>query len=115
MAHSYSNIWKMPITMLRFVTVYGPWGRQDMALFKVTKGILMNKKIDIYNTGKRYKENTQINDIVEGKRRRINKIPNHNQVGRYKNDSLSHVAPFRILNLGNTKKVFLLDFIKEIE
>ena len=54
MAHSYSNIWKIPITMLRFFTVYGPWGRPDMALFKFTKGILLNKKIDIYNNGKMY-------------------------------------------------------------
>ena len=115
MAHSYSNIWKMPITMLRFFTVYGPWGRPDMALFKFTKGILMNKKIDIYNNGKMYRDFTYIDDIVDGIRMLINKIPNHNQVGRYKNDSLSHVAPFRILNIGNTKKVFLLDFIKEIE
>ena len=115
MAHSYSNIWKMPITMIRFFTVYGPWGRPDMALFKFTKGILMNKKIDIYNNGKMYRDFTYIDDIVDGIRMLINKLPNHNQVGRYKNDSLSHVAPFRILNLGNTKKVFLLDFIKEIE
>ena len=115
MAHSYSNIWKMPITMLRFFTVYGPWGRPDMALFKFTKGILNNKKIDIYNNGKMYRDFTYIDDIVDGIRMLINKIPNLNQVGLYKNDSLSPVAPFRVLNIGNTKKVFLLDFIKEIE
>ena len=56
MAHSYSNLWKIPITMLRFFTVYGPWGRPDMALFKFTKGILKNRKIDIYNHGKMYLE-----------------------------------------------------------
>jgi len=115
MAHSYSNIWKMPITMLRFFTVYGPWGRPDMALFKFTKGILNNKKIDIYNNGKMYRDFTYIDDIVDGIRMLINKIPNLNQVDLYKNDSLSPVAPFRVLNIGNTKKVFLLDFIKEIE
>ena len=115
MAHSYSNIWKMPITMLRFFTVYGPWGRPDMALFKFTKGILNNKKIDIYNNGKMYRDFTYIDDIVDGIRMLINKIPNLNQAGLYKNDSLSPVAPFRVLNIGNTKKVFLLDFIKEIE
>ena len=115
MAHSYSNIWKLPITMLRFFTVYGPWGRPDMALFKFTKGILANKKIDIYNNGKMYRDFTYVDDIVEGIRLLINKIPNHKHLGRYKNDSLSPVAPFRVLNIGNTKKVFLLDFIKEIE
>ena len=115
MAHSYSNIWKVPITMLRFFTVYGPWGRPDMALFKFTKGILANKKIDIYNNGKMYRDFTYIDDIVDGIRLLINKIPNHKNFGKYNNDSLSSVAPFRILNIGNTKKVFLLDFIKEIE
>ena len=115
MAHSYSNIWKVPITMLRFFTVYGPWGRPDMALFKFTKGILANKKIDIYNNGKMYRDFTYIDDIVDGIRLLVNKIPNHKNFGKYNNDSLSSVAPFRILNIGNTKKVFLLDFIKQIE
>ena len=115
MAHSYSNIWKIPITMLRFFTVYGPWGRPDMALFKFTKGILANKKIDIYNNGKMYRDFTYIDDIVNGIQLLINKAPNINQYRKYKDDSLSPVAPFRILNIGNTKKVYLLDFIKEIE
>lgn len=115
MAHAYSNIWKIPITMLRFFTVYGPWGRPDMALFKFTKGILENKKIDIYNYGKMFRDFTYIDDIVNGIDLLINKAPNVNQYGRYKNDSLSPVAPFRILNIGNTKKIYLLDFIKQIE
>ena len=115
MAHSYSNIWKIPITMLRFFTVYGPWGRPDMALFKFTKGILKNEKIDIYNKGKMYRDFTYIDDVINGINLLINKIPNHKQLKKYKNDSLSTVAPFRILNIGNTKKVFLLDFIKQIE
>jgi len=115
MAHSYSNIWKIPITMLRFFTVYGPWGRPDMALFKFTKGILTNKKIDIYNNGQMYRDFTYIDDIVNGIQLLINKVPNTNQLGKYKDDSLSPVAPFRILNIGNTKKIYLLDFIKEIE
>jgi UDP-glucuronate 4-epimerase len=115
MAHSYSNIWGVPITMLRFFTVYGPWGRPDMALFKFTKGILDNKKIDIYNNGKMYRDFTYIDDIVNGIQLLINKAPHISQYGKYKNDSLSSVAPFRILNIGNTKKVYLLDFIKEIE
>jgi UDP-glucuronate 4-epimerase len=101
--------------MLRFFTVYGPWGRPDMALFKFTKGILSNRKIDIYNNGKMYRDFTYIDDIVSGIHLLINKIPNIKQAGKYKNDSLSPVAPFRILNIGNTKKVYLLDFIKQLE
>ena len=115
MAHSYSNIWRIPITMLRIFTVYGPWGRPDMALFKFTKGILNNKKIDIYNNGKMYRDFTYIDDIVSGIQLLIKKVPSIKQAGKYKNDSLSPVAPFRILNIGNTKKIYLLDFIKQIE
>ncbi len=114
-AHSYSNIWKTPITMLRFFTVYGPWGRPDMALFKFTKNIINKKKIDIYNNGKMYRDFTYIDDIVNGIVALINKSPNLNQLGKIKNDSLSPVAPFRLLNIGNNKKVFLLDFINELE
>ena len=115
MAHSYSNIWKIPITMLRFFTVYGPWGRPDMALFKFTKGILKSKKIDIYNYGKMYRDFTYIDDIVNGIRLLINKPPKTNAKKKYKNDIFSSVAPFRILNIGNTKKIYLLNFIKQIE
>ena len=115
MAHAYSNIWKIPITMVRFFTVYGPWGRPDMALFKFTRGILNNKKIDIYNNGKMYRDFTYIDDVVNGINLLISKVPSTKQLGKYKNDSLSPIAPFRILNIGNTKKVYLLDFIKEIE
>ena len=115
MAHAYSNIWKVPITMVRFFTVYGPWGRPDMALFKFTKGILNNKKIDIYNNGKMFRDFTYIDDIVSGINLLIRKVPNRNQLGKYKDDSLSPIAPFRVLNIGNTKKVYLWDFIKEIE
>jgi UDP-glucuronate 4-epimerase len=114
-AHSYSNIWKTPITMLRFFTVYGPWGRPDMALFKFTKGIIANKKIDIYNKGKMYRDFTYIDDIVNGIKELINKVPNSKQLGKIKNDSLSPIAPFRILNIGNTRKVYLLDFINALE
>ena len=114
-AHSYSNIWNIPITMLRFFTVYGPWGRPDMALFKFTKGILSNKKIDIYNQGKMYRDFTYIDDIVGGIKGLINKAPNIKQLGKIKNDSLSPVAPFRTVNIGNTKKVYLLDFIDALE
>ena len=115
MAHSYSNIWNIPITMLRFFTVYGPWGRPDMALFKFTKGIINKKKIDIYNQGKMYRDFTYIDDIVKGISGLINKAPNIKQFGKIKNDSLSQVAPFRIINIGNTRKVYLLDFLNVLE
>ena len=114
-AHAYSNIWKLPITMIRFFTVYGPWGRPDMALFKFTKGIINKKKIDIYNNGKMYRDFTYIDDIVNGLIALMHKAPNLNQLGKIRNDSLSSVAPFRILNIGNTKKVYLLDLINELE
>tara|TARA_B100001123_G_C15161201_1_gene967518 strand:- start:168 stop:1169 length:1002 start_codon:yes stop_codon:yes gene_type:complete len=114
-AHSYSNLWKIPISMLRFFTVYGPWGRPDMALFKFTKGIINKKKIDIYNNGKMYRDFTYIDDVVEGVCSLINKPPSLKHLGKIKNDSLSPVAPFRVLNIGNSNKVYLLDFINAIE
>ncbi|MDA7694732.1 GDP-mannose 4,6-dehydratase [Candidatus Pelagibacter sp.] len=114
-AHSYSNIWKVPITMLRFFTVYGPWGRPDMAYFKFTKKIINKQKIDIYNKGKMYRDFTYIDDIVDGISALINKAPNLTKFGKIKNDSLSPVGPFRILNIGNTKKIYLLDFINTLE
>ena len=98
-----------------FFTVYGPWGRPDMALFKFTKGIINKKKIDIYNNGKMYRDFTYIDDIVNGVIALMLKAPNLNQLGKIRNDSLSSVAPFRILNIGNTKKVYLLDLINELE
>ena len=115
LAHSYSNLWKLPITMLRFFTVYGPWGRPDMAYFKFTKQILNKNKINIYNKGKMYRDYTYIDDIIKGIISLISKAPNMNQLGKIKDDSLSSVAPFRILNIGNTKKIYLLDFIKTLE
>ena len=115
LAHSYSSLWRIPITMLRFFTVYGPWGRPDMAYFKFTKNILEGKKIDIYNKGKMYRDYTYIDDIVNGIYKLINKAPSLNQKTKYKNDSLSPTAPYRILNIGNTKKIYLLDFINSLE
>ena len=115
LAHSYSSLWKLPITMLRFFTVYGPFGRPDMAYFKFTKKILKGQKIDIYNKGKMYRDYTYIDDIVDGIYKLLNKTPSLNSRKKYKNDSLSTVAPFRILNIGNTKKIYLLDFINTLE
>ena len=115
LAHSYSSLWNLPISILRFFTVYGPWGRPDMAYFKFTKNILNGKKIDIYNKGKMYRDYTYIDDIVDGIFKLTNKVPKLNSVKKYKNDSLSHVAPIRILNIGNTKKILLSDFINTLE
>ena len=115
LAHSYSSLWNLPISILRFFTVYGPWGRPDMAYFKFTKNILNGKKIDIYNKGKMYRDYTYIDDIVDGIFKLTNKVPKLNSVKKYKNDSLSHVAPTRILNIGNTKKILLSDFINTLE
>ena len=115
LAHSYSSLWNLAISILRFFTVYGPWGRPDMAYFKFTKNILNGKKIDIYNNGKMYRDYTYIDDIVDGIFKLTNKVPKLNSVKKYKNDSLSHVAPTRILNIGNTKKILLSDFINTLE
>ena len=115
LAHSYSSLWKLPITMLRFFTVYGPYGRPDMAYFKFTKNILKGKKIDIYNRGKMYRDYTYIDDVVDGIYKLLNKAPSLNPKKKFKNDSLSSVAPFRILNIGNTKKIYLLNFINTLE
>ncbi len=115
LAHSYSSLWKLPITVLRFFTVYGPWGRPDMAYFKFTKNILNGKKIEVYNKGKMYRDYTYIDDIVDGIIKLINKAPNFKSKKKIKNDSISPVAPFRILNIGNTKRIYLLDFINTLE
>ena len=115
LAHSYSSLWKLPITILRFFTVYGPWGRPDMAYFKFTKNIINGKKIDIYNKGKMYRDYTYVDDIVDGVFKLTNKAPKINNKKKYKNDSLSNNAPFRVLNIGNTKKILLLDFINTLE
>ena len=113
-AHSYSNIWKLPITMLRFFTVYGPWGRPDMALFKFTKSIIQGKPIDIYNNGEMYRDFTYIDDIVKGINALMS-VPPKEEKNIDKNDSLSPVAPFRIVNIGNSNQVKLLDFVEALE
>jgi len=116
MAHSYSYLWKLPITMFRFFTVYGPWGRPDMALFKFVSAILKNKPIDIYNQGDMYRDFTYIDDLVYGIDLLTNTAPTTNvNEQALKEDSLSNVAPFRVVNIGNSNKVKLLDFIDAIE
>ena len=116
MAHSYSYLWKLPITMFRFFTVYGPWGRPDMALFKFVSSILKNKPIDIYNQGDMYRDFTYIDDLVYGIDLLTNTVPTTNvNEQALKEDSLSNVAPFRVVNIGNSNKIKLLDFIDTIE
>ena len=116
MAHSYAYLWKIPTTMFRFFTVYGPWGRPDMALFKFVDAILKDKPIDIYNQGEMHRDFTYIDDLVEGIKLLINSIPKSSEKKDViKNDSISPVAPFRVVNIGNANKVKLLDFINTIE
>jgi len=114
MAHSYSHLWKIPTTMFRFFTVYGPWGRPDMALFKFVNGIINNKPIDIYNNGEMYRDFTYVDDLVNGIKL-LADIPPAMEKNISKIDSLSPVAPFRIVNIGNSNKIKLIDFINAIE
>jgi UDP-glucuronate 4-epimerase len=114
MAHSYAHLWKIPITMFRFFTVYGPWGRPDMAYFKFVSSILNNKPIDVYNNGEMYRDFTYVDDLVNGIKLLVDCIPNKNEKVS-KNDSLSSVAPFRVVNIGNSEKIKLIDFIEAIE
>ena len=113
MAHSYAHLWKIPITMFRFFTVYGPWGRPDMAYFKFVSSILNNKTIDIYNNGEMYIDFNYVDDLVNGMRLIVDCIPNNKKISE--NDSLSPVAPFRVVNIGNSDKIKLIDFIDAIE
>ncbi len=114
MAHAYSHLHKIPVTIFRFFTVYGPLGRPDMALFKFTKGILEKQPIDIYNNGDMYRDFTYVDDLVKSIRSLIDAIPVQGD-SKSDIDSLSSIAPFRIVNIGNSKKVRLLDFIEAIE
>ncbi len=116
MAHTYSHLYGIPTTGLRFFTVYGPWGRPDMAYFKFTKNILENKSIDIYNHGKMQRDFTYIDDIIEGITRIIAKPaqPNDQWTGKQP-DPASGKAPYKIYNIGNNSPVELMDFIETIE
>ena len=118
MGHSYAHLHDLPTTAFRFFTVYGPWGRPDMALFKFTESILKERPIDIYNNGDMYRDFTYVSDLVRGIRLLMDSIP----PSRYAEDrevaaqdTLSPVAPFRVVNIGNSEKVRLLDFVDEIE
>lgn len=116
MAHTYAYLFQLPVTGLRFFTVYGPWGRPDMALFIFTKSIIENKPINVYNYGNMWRDFTYITDIVEAIIRLINKIPQPNKNWNSDNpDPSSSVAPYKIYNIGNNQPIKLLDFIEIIE
>lgn len=116
LAHSYSALYSIPSTGLRFFTVYGPWGRPDMALFLFTKNILANKPIDVYNHGNMKRDFTYVEDIVEGINRVIKNPPKENNTWDGKNpDPSSSKAPYKIYNIGNNSPVKLMDFIEAIE
>ncbi len=117
MAHSYAHLFNFPITMFRFFTVYGPWGRPDMALFKFTKAILENNPIDVYNYGDMRRDFTYIDDLVEAIILLIDSVPKRpvSSDTAIENESLSPVAPWRIVNIGNSEPVQLTEFIDAVE
>ena len=116
MAHSYAHLYDLPVTMFRFFTVYGPWGRPDMALFKFTKAILEGQPIDVYNHGDMQRDFTYIDDLVEAICLLIPAVPQRPAEGVVpEGDSLSPVAPFRVVNIGNSEPVQLTAFIEAIE
>ena len=116
MAHTYSHLYNLPTTGLRFFTVYGPWGRPDMALFKFTKAILEGEKISVFNFGKHRRDFTYIDDIVEGVIRVLDQPaqPNPNWSGAQP-DSGTSMSPWRVYNIGNNNPVELMDYIAAIE
>ncbi len=116
MAHSYSHLFKIPTTILRFFTVYGPWGRPDMALFKFTKSILENKPIEVFNNGNHKRDFTYISDISNVLVKITKKIPKPDKTWNSKNPKLSFSnAPFKIFNVGNGKPIKLNNFISHLE
>ncbi len=116
MAHTYSHLYGLPTTGLRFFTVYGPWGRPDMALFKFTKAILSGQKLQVFNHGKHRRDFTYIDDIVEGLVKVVDlpAAPNSSWAGKSPSPSSSS-APWRVYNIGNSSPVELMEFIKALE
>ncbi len=116
MAHSYANLFSIPSSGMRFFTVYGPWGRPDMALFLFTKNIIEGKKINIFNQGKHYRDFTYVDDIISGIKIILDNPPTSNQGWDYLNGGPgSSYSPYEIYNIGNGDEISLLDFVKEIE
>ena len=116
MAHTYSHLYGLATTGLRFFTVYGPWGRPDMALFKFTRAILANEPIPVFNYGRHRRDFTYIDDIVEGVVRVLDRLPEPNPDWTGENpDSATSSAPYRLYNIGNQKPVELMDYIEVLE
>jgi UDP-glucuronate 4-epimerase len=116
MAHTYAHLYDLPCTGLRFFTVYGPWGRPDMAYFSFTKAIMENKPIDVYNFGRMKRDFTYIDDIIEGVVRVMDKIPQSNpKWDRTNPDPGSSYAPYKLYNIGNNSPVELIKFIEVLE
>ena len=116
MAHSYSHLFRLPTTGLRFFTVYGPWGRPDMALFQFTKNILEGKPIQVFNNGNHSRDFTYVDDIVEGVIRASDQIATPNPAWDSKNpDPATSNAPWRLFNIGNNSPVNLIEYIDAIE
>lgn len=113
MAHSYAHLYRLPVTMFRFFTVYGPWGRPDMAHFLFTRAILEGRPIDVYNHGRMSRDFTYVDDLVDGITGLIDVAPGDSPVSA--RDSLSPVAPFRIVNIGASAPTPLMDYIQAIE
>jgi UDP-glucuronate 4-epimerase len=116
MAHTYSHLFGLPTSGLRFFTVYGPWGRPDMALFKFTKAILADEPLQVFNFGRHRRDFTYIDDIVEGVIRVLDRPapPNPNWSGDHP-DSGTSAAPWRVYNIGNNSPVELMDYIRALE
>jgi len=116
MAHTYSHLYGLPTTGLRFFTVYGPWGRPDMALFKFTRAILAGEPIPVFNYGRHRRDFTYIDDIVEGVIRALDRIPQPNPAwSGVKPDAATSLAPYRLYNIGNQRPVELMDYIEVLE
>tara|TARA_R110002110_G_scaffold412641_1_gene638786 strand:+ start:11140 stop:12168 length:1029 start_codon:yes stop_codon:yes gene_type:complete len=116
MGHAYAHLYDLPTTMFRFFTVYGPWGRPDLALYKFVDAMLDGRPIDIYNNGDMYRDFTYVDDLVRAIRLLIDAVPVRPEDGVVpEGDSLSPVAPYRVVNIGNSDKVRLLDFVDAIE
>jgi UDP-glucuronate 4-epimerase len=116
MAHTYSHLYRIPTTGLRFFTVYGPWGRPDMALFKFTHNILAGKPIDVFNHGNHRRDFTYIDDIVEGVIRVLDRIPGPNpEWSGDAPDSATSTAPYQLYNIGNNNPVELMRYIEVLE
>jgi UDP-glucuronate 4-epimerase len=116
MAHNYAHLWKQPVTATRFFTVYGPWGRPDMALFKFVSSILKGEPIDVYGEGKMTRDFTYVEDLVESLMRLAHCVPGPSGLGEaIPGDTLSPIAPFRLVNIGRGSPVALPDFIEAIE